>query len=177
MSELTKEQAAARAGVSTKAIERWVRAGKLDQRFRPQAGTSPVAIYLAEDVDRIIATRRPGPPTPFLVPDGPKPPTNGNGHGSAELPIVASSLQNLPADAGPELLRLIVGALVQVWTSQTTSQTLSPEERAAQYVDLKQASAIKQLSQAYLRRRIEEGTLKAIRDRGWRIRRTDLEQL
>jgi excisionase family DNA binding protein len=176
MSELTKDQAAARAGVSTKAIERWVRAGKLDQRFRPQAGTSPVAVYLVEDVDRIIAGRRTGPPTPFLVPDGPTPSSNGNGHGSTELPIAALSLQTLTAASGPDLLRMLVGALAQVWTSQTLSQTPKP------FLTVEEAAAYSGETARDLRRAIRTGELparhKERRDwRTWRIKRTDLEAL
>lgn len=45
------------------------------------------------------------------------------------------------------------------------------------YVTIAQASAITGLTQAYLRRAIGNLTLPAIRDRGWRIRRKDLEAL
>jgi hypothetical protein len=48
---------------------------------------------------------------------------------------------------------------------------------SGQYLTLADASAEKGLSQAYLRRQIAAGTLPAVRDRGWRIRRRDLESL
>ena len=42
---------------------------------------------------------------------------------------------------------------------------------------LADASAVSGLSETYLRRQIAEQTLKAVQDRGWRIRRRDLETL
>ncbi len=161
--ELTKDQAAARAGVSTKAIERWVRAGKLDQRFRPQAGTSPVAIYLAEDIDRIAATRQPGPPKPFLVPDGLRPAVNGNGHGS-QLPAISHPPSEL-LSSGEELLKALMTALVH--SMSQTSQTSA-------YVDKTEALALSGVSAGELRRAVKAGEVKV---RGRRYRRTDLEAL
>jgi excisionase family DNA binding protein len=53
----------------------------------------------------------------------------------------------------------------------------SVSDRRALFLTVEEASALTGLTQAYLRRAIEGGTLKAIKDRGWRIRRRDLEQL
>jgi hypothetical protein len=65
---LTKHQVAAAAQCSTKAIERAVRRGALVQYFRPQAGTSPVAVYFPEDVAEWVKQRQSGPPAAVLVP-------------------------------------------------------------------------------------------------------------
>jgi hypothetical protein len=45
------------------------------------------------------------------------------------------------------------------------------------FLDLKAASAYSGLIQAYLRRQIDEGALKAVRDVGWKVRRHDLDKL
>lgn len=45
------------------------------------------------------------------------------------------------------------------------------------YLTIQQAAAYSGLSQAYLKRAIAAKTLPAIRDRGWRIRKKDLEAL
>src|SRR5205823_12754382 len=50
---LTKQQAADAIGVSTKAIERFAQAGKLEQRFRAQAHGPKVAVYFPDDVAKL----------------------------------------------------------------------------------------------------------------------------
>lgn len=79
---LTKAQAAERLQVSTKQIERWTQAGKLEQRLRPQVGTVPVAVFHPDDVAKLAAARR-ADPAPFVLPAVPDASTgNGNGHGA-----------------------------------------------------------------------------------------------
>ncbi len=165
---LTKEQAAAAIGRSTKAIERATRAGKLEQRFRPQAGSPDVAVYFPDDVAKLAQERHTKGAKEFLVP-GPVGPANGNGHhGAAALAIVPAV-----GGSGEELLRALVTAAVHLMSQ--TSQTVS--ETSALFLTLPQAAAVSGLSRACLRRKIAEGTLKAEKDRGWKIRRKDLEQL
>jgi excisionase family DNA binding protein len=165
---LTKQEAADRLGVSTKAIERWTRAGKLEQRFRPQAGSPHVAVYFPDDVAKLAQERQPGL-APFVLPVGTALPASGNGHPPS------TALDRVPAAGdqvlgpGDDLLRVLVTAARRVLSE--TSQT------PALFLTLREASAVTGLTQAYLRRACESGTLTAIRDRGWRIRRTDLEGL
>jgi excisionase family DNA binding protein len=52
-----------------------------------------------------------------------------------------------------------------------------PQQPQALFLTIKEASQYTGLSQAYLRRLIEDGTLKVIKDRGYRIRRRDLDTL
>jgi excisionase family DNA binding protein len=52
----------------------------------------------------------------------------------------------------------------------------TPKERPA-FLGLKEASVYIGLSVAYLKRAIEAGELDAVKDRGWRIRRRDLDAL
>lgn len=175
---LTKQEAADRLGVSTKAIERYTRAGKLEQRFRRQAGTPDVAVYYPEDVDKLASARRPRLPAPFLVP-GPPRPTNGKGsHSAVELAGASRP------DLGPAIaagLSDVAGALRWL-VSQTAgagvSQTSVTQESQKLFLTIPEAAAVAGLSKTYLRRQLEAGTLKGIKDgRRWRIRRTDLEQL
>jgi excisionase family DNA binding protein len=166
---LTKDQAAERIGVTTKTVERFVQAGQIQQARWQPLGRGPLrAVYCPEDVDRLARERQPGPLPPFLVPAAKDLPANGNGHGSTALAI-SPQPSDLPS-SGDELLKALMTALVQSSMSQT-SQT------STLFLTLQEASAVSGLSQAYLKRQIEAGTLKAIRDRGWRIRRTDLEAL
>ena len=52
-----------------------------------------------------------------------------------------------------------------------------PQQPQALFLTIKEASQYTGLSQAYLRRLIDDGTLKVIKDRGYRIRRRDLDSL
>jgi len=169
---LTKQQAADAIGVSTKAIERFTQAGKLEQRFRPQAHGPKVAVYFPEDVQKLVQERRQGA-TPFVLPAGPD---SSNGNGKApSIPNIAGSDISYRLAAGSDPLRAFAAAVYAAVMSQT-SQT-APVSSTTSFVTIAEASAITGLTQAYLRRAIESGTLKAIKDRGWRIRRKDLETL
>lgn len=168
---LTKQEAADRIGVSTKAIERFTRAGKLEQRFRPQAGSPHVAVYFPDDVAKLAAARHQAV-TPFVLEAERDTPTNGNGHtGLSPISPLTPRALAIPelSSSGEDLLRVLVAAAARVMSE--TSQT-SPL-----FVTLQEASHVTGLTQAYLRRQVDAGTLKAVKDRGWRIRRTDLEGL
>jgi excisionase family DNA binding protein len=165
----TKQQAAEAIGVTTKTVERLAQEGQLQQaRWRRPTGGPELAVYHPADVARLAAARRPGPPAPFLVPaTAGAGAVAGNGHHSHEpealvpVPTVSAS--------GEELLRALVTAAVRVMSETSQTSTL--------FVTLQEAAALSGLSQTHLRRRIADGTLPAIRDRGWRIRRRDLETL
>lgn len=165
---LTKQEAADALGVSTKAVERFTRAGKLEQRFRPQAGSPHVAVYFPDDVAKLARTRQRTPP-PFVLEAERDSPPNGNGHHTSRALERVSAPRADLATAGDDLFRVLVTAAVKVLSE--TSQT------PPLWVTVQEASAVTGLTQAYLRRQVKAGTLKAIRDRGWRIRRTDLEAL
>lgn len=171
---LTKQQAAEAIGVTTKTVERFVQAGQIQQARWQRDGRGPaLAVYQPDDVARIAQERRPGPLPPFLVP-GSNLPANGNGNSSlgkpSALAIAPPAVSPIRDNAsGEDLLRALVTAAVTAMSQTSQTSTL--------FVDLREASLATGLTQAYLRRLIEDGTLKAIRDRGWRIRRKDLEAL
>ncbi len=152
-----------------------IQAGKLPQHERPQAGTVPLVVYAPQDIADLASARQPGPPTPFLVPAGAELPANGNGHHPTGLAIATPSASAAVASdhdlfrPGLDLLRALA-TVVQTVMSET-SQT------SALFVSLPEAAAVSGLSQTYLRRKIADGTLKAEKDRGWKIRRKDLEAL
>jgi excisionase family DNA binding protein len=158
----TKPEAAAAIGVTTKTLERLVQAGQIQQASWRRQGRGPLlAVYEPGDVARLARERQPSPLPPFLVP------ATGNGKtGNNGNHVDAMARAELPGD---DLLRVLVAAAMRVMSQ--TSQT------PPRFVTLAEAAAVSGLSQAYLRRLIADGTLKAIRDRGWRIRRTDLEAL
>jgi hypothetical protein len=174
----TVDETAARIGCSKRTVERLGRAKKLEQRLRRQEGTPPVAVYNPDDVARLASERRPAP-SPFVLPAV----GTGNGHGRPHT----APVEALARPADDAIHRFFTEALRYLHAlhqsppsppvSETVAETLSPDERAAQYVTVAEAAAIKRLSQAYLRRAIADQRVPAIRDRGWRIRRRDLEGL
>jgi hypothetical protein len=165
---LTKSQAAELIGVSTKTIEAWAQAKKLQQAARPQAHGPALAVYHPEDVARLASERRTAPAA-FVLPAG-SDVARGNGAGLSQLRDTGP--------AGAELLREFLSALVHaVGATSQNPENATSESSQKSFVTIAEASAITGLTQAYLRRCIATGGLKAIRDVGWRIRRKDLEAL
>lgn len=173
MDPLTKQQAADRIGVTTKTIERLTHDGKLHPtRWRRPTGGPAVVVYDPDEVDRIAQARQPAALPSILVPTGKELPTNGNGSGSTALAHMESTLDpsGIQRAPGEDFFRVLVAAAGRVLSETSQTPTL--------FLTIKEASLATGLTQAYLRRRCEDGTLKAIRDgRRWRIRRTDLEAL
>ena len=172
---LTKPQAAEAIGVSTKQVERLQQAGKLEQRSRPQERGPHVAVYNPDDVARIAQERSPTP-APFVLPAGTAeavPHGNGTRRPGPAVESTALTIGESSIVGIDELRALVALALRTVLSQTSETSAVSPTV----YVTLREAAAISGLSQAYLHRRIEEKTLPAIRDRGWRIRRKDLEAL
>jgi excisionase family DNA binding protein len=165
-------------GCSTRTVERLARARKLEQRLRPQAGSPAVAVYNPDDVHRIASERHPAPP-PFVLPASATGNGNGNGRDSRMANDGRSSSGSIEALARPPVgdpIHQFFALMLQAIQSPPlppVSVTVAPTS----FVTIREASALTGLSQAYLRRAIEGQTLPAIRDRGWRIRRRDLEAL
>ncbi len=175
---LTKQQAADAIGVTTKSIERFVQAGKIQQaRWRPSGRGPELAVYEPSDVARVAAERPHGPLPPFLMPAPPTVParqvsvssTNGNGH-HPETPVTSLTIH----EPGAEFVRGLVAAISQVVseTSQTAKPTLT--------LTVEEAAVWANETPRDLRRAIRDGVLPCLhaerRDwRTWRIKRTVLE--
>jgi excisionase family DNA binding protein len=169
---LTKQQAAEAIGVTTKTVERFVQAGQIQQARWQRDNRGPLlAVYHPDDVARLATERRQGPLPPFVVPGSTLP---ANGNGAQAHALVRGDHEDLgwgPGAPAPsnDLLRVLVHAATRVMSETSETSTL--------FVTIQEASVLTGLTQAYLRRRVEAGTLTAVKDRGWRIRRKDLEQL
>jgi hypothetical protein len=176
---LTKSQVAEALGVSTKTVEQLAKTGKIQQAAwrRPETGQT-VAVYHPDDVARIAATKLPGPPTAFLVPD---PPANGNGHGAA------LQLTRPPA-VDPDPVRTLATVLLAAWSEGQKVRTEGAKDAkgANAFLTLAEAAVEARVSEALIRRWMRIGKLPFEReprsqwtpaDRGWRIRRKDLEAL
>lgn len=170
---LTKQQAAEAIGVSTKTIEQLAKDGQLQQAvYRPHNRGAAKAVYHPDDVARIAQARRTAP-APFVLPADVTNVSTGNGNH-------AQIQRSTPKDVTPtgeDVLRLVFAAALRALASETSQTSENSEKSPALFLTIQEAAAVTGLTQAYLRRQLEAGTLTGIRDRGWRIRRKDLEAL
>lgn len=157
---LNKQDAAEAIGVSTKTLEQMVRAGQIQQATWRRPKGMPIAVYEPSDVERVAHERNPS--KPFVVGRVVPATGNGNGNGLAPAPTPRPDAEFL---RGLAALR----AAVDYTAAARGTTTL--------FLSLKDAAEASGLSQTYLRRAIADGKLPALKDRGWRIRRTDLERL
>jgi excisionase family DNA binding protein len=150
---IPKEAAAHTIGVSTKTLEEYAKEGRLQQaRYRRPTGGPPIVVYHPADVARLAEERRGPEGEPFVMPAAP------TSQSSEKSQALALSSAGAGAD---EEMRTVAAAAV----------------RAVRFLTLPEASAVTRLTQAYLRRLIDDGTLPAVRDRGWKVRWRDLEKL
>jgi hypothetical protein len=166
---LTKQQAADQIGVTTKTIERLAQDGKIQQAaWRPENRGPERAVYHPDDVARIASERRPGA-APFVLPALPA----GNGNGRTHPPT-STHMQTRPSAVpalppGEDVLRLLFGAALRAVSEKSETPPL--------FLTIPEAAVVSGFSQAYLRRKCQAGWSGAIKDRAWKIRRRDLEQL
>lgn len=172
-------EAAMRIGCSTRTIERLARAGKLEQRLRPRAGSPPVAVYNPADVARLAAERRPAP-RPFVL--GAVQEEHGNGR--THTPTSTHMQTRAPASLGLPAEDLIRGLAVLLSKALQSPPSPPVSERVAEtvFLTVEEAAAYSGLTPRDLRRAVRTGELPARhhgrRDwRTWRIRRKDLEAL
>jgi excisionase family DNA binding protein len=149
----TKQAAADAIGVSTNPIEKLAQSRQIEQaRWKRPTGGAVVAVFQPDDVARIAKEKHPAA-APFVLP----------AHTAATTSLVAA-----PRPPGDALVALAAALHAASENSQKPS---------ALFLTLTDAATVSGLSRAYLLRLIAAGTLPAIRDRGWRIRRRDLEAL
>lgn len=174
---LTKQQAADAIGVSTKTIEQFAKDGKIQQAvWRPQNRGAAKAVYQPDDVARIAADRKPGL-APFVLPAGVTLPVNGNGHPTGIQ--LGSKVDATPT--GEEVLRLVFAAALRTLAAEPPMASENPSEKTSEtpklFLTIEEAATVSGLSRACLRKLIADGSIRGIRDRGWKIARRDLEAL
>jgi hypothetical protein len=166
---LTKDQAAAAIGVSTKTIEQFSKDGKIQQSaWRPHGRGAERAVYNPDDVARMAQERRPGLP-PFVLPANHGTTTNGNGHGGA------MQMSNSITPSGEDVLRLVFAAALRALAAEPPTSENS--QKSTPWVDIPTAATLLGRSQAYVRREIKAGRLHAERDRCLVVKRKDVEAL
>lgn len=164
---LTKAETASRLGRSLKTVQRLAAAHRIASvALRdPHVPGGEIWLYDPADVQRLATTGQPAVRPALVAPDRTR---NGNGH--ASMTAIAALA---PSDGMPGLAPAQAVAIAAIVTA--VSRQLST--LSIQWLTVEEAAAETNRSQAYLRRRIKDGTLYAERDRGWRIRRRDLEAL
>jgi len=175
--------AAARIGCSTRTVERLAAAKKLEARLRRQDGTPPVMVLSPESVAEVAATRR-REAAPFVLPTVPA--GNGNGHASGVKKLHAGTeLAHAHGPTDADLVRQFVTLAIAALQSPP-SPPVAASVAASSYLTLAEAAAEKRVSEALVRRWIRTGALPVEReprsqwtatDRGWRIKKKDLETL
>lgn len=158
---LTKQQAATALGVSPKQIERLAKAGRLQYfLWKRPSGGQRLVVYAPEDIERLLHENQPS--RPYIVPseDAPDRASNGNGHKQRQ-----TSLKPVSPD-GTSLLQAVLVMFQQMSEHAQQSQTV--------FLTIPEAAKFTGLTDTYIRRACQDGTLKALKDGGWKIRRADL---
>lgn len=168
---LTKQQAADAIGVSTKTIEKLAQERKLEQAvWRPQNRGAARAVYHPDDVARMVQERR-REAVPFVLPAGGA--SNGNGHGAIARTSPFSNFE----EARQAMVAVVTDLAAAVRASLPAPPSETSHTSQKSVLTIPEAAAASGWTEAYLRRQIKAGTLKAEKDRGWKIRRKDLEAL
>jgi hypothetical protein len=150
----TKQAAATLIGVSTKTIENYVKEGKIKQaKWKRPTGGPRLAVYNPEDVNR-LAHRM----SAAVIVDSPGAAPPATGH--EQLAPIAPPLNGAA---------LIEALLRSVQKASETSEKL--------FLTIPEAAAFTGLTETYIRRACQAGTLAAIKDAGWKIKRTALVAL
>jgi len=169
---LTKQQAADAIGVSTKTIEKLAQDRQLEQAvWRRPTGGPPLAVFQPDDVARIATARRRAP-APFVLEAEDDQPVRGNGHGTLARaqPVPSGADTQQTVASGLSAFAAALRALLA-----ENSPTSQNSEKS--FLTIPEAALATGLSPTFLRRMIKAGTLTAIKDKGWKIRRKDLEAL
>ena len=145
----TKAEAAAILGCSVKTVERLVAAGKISKEMRRMTGRKPLPVFNPEDIEREREESAVLKPLPVAE----------EGSGGA---LMRQEREN---GAG--------------FFAQFAAAVGNPQLRLGEkvYLTLEEASAYSGLSKTWLLRKVKAGELEAFKDGGWKIRRSELEEL
>ena len=143
----TKSQAASVLRVSEKTIERLATKGEIRRATRKRPGVRPSPVYCPKDLDRVKNAQT--PPAVVMPPQAE----------AGGVPALAPRAGELSAF----LQSLITGADVPL--------------RDKLFLSVKEATRFSGLPESTIRRLLRSGKLPGVKTGGWRIKRSDLEQL
>jgi excisionase family DNA binding protein len=172
---VSKQDAATTLGVSPKQIERLAKAGRIQSFLwkRPSGGQS-IVVYAPDDIERVAHENAPS--RPFVVPT-PTPPTpaptsngnNGNGHALQRQTDRQDRQDRQDKPVAPS-------NKAELQAFSTILRHMSRQAQTAQtvFLTIPEAADFTGLTETYISRACREGRLPALKDGGWKIRRTDL---
>lgn len=141
---LTKQEVRQRIGISERTLERKIQDGEIRRQYRNVPGRKPLAIIHPKDVEKLQ--------NKTLKPV----PVKANRKGTNN----AVSLRTPQKD------------MAAFMTAFMAASPVLAEKKF--YLSLKEASQLSGLPMSYLKRKITEGIVPAVKVPGWRIRREDL---
>jgi len=171
---LTKQQAAAEIGVSTKTVEAFAKEQRLRcvLDFKRATGGPRIAIYHPEDVADIAAARRAGPLPPAVPPAPPVRPVGRVVPAADAGPSGPSGLSRMASTTADTIVQALTAAFEKSQKHGGTS--LMSDLALKLYLTIPEAARLSGLTEARIRRQCQDGTLPALKDGGWKIRRADL---
>ena len=159
----TKAEAAEILGCSEKTVERYAKQSRIQKFLRRNPGRKAMPVFHPGDIEtlRSEAVRLEPFPVEKQFPRSRDDVAHGPGAGEQALALPARQ----------SAVEMLVNLL---------ADRVSPPATAARhklFLTLAEAADYSGMSQGWLRQKIRQGELPAIKTRGWKIRRGDLEQL
>ena len=145
---MTKAEVRLKTGVSERTLERKIQAGELRREFRNIPGRKPLAILNPEDVKKL--TEKTLSPIPMKK-------------AATETAITQRGLLPKPDRAD-----------TTAFLAALSPSRLTVDKKL--YLTLKEAAEYSGLPITYLKRKVQEKGIPAVKIGGWRIRREDLER-
>ena len=145
----TKAEAAEILGCSEKTVERYAKQKRIQKVLRRNPGRKAMPVFHPGDIETLRAE------AVRLKP----------------FPVDQTTTQALALPARQGAVEMLVNLL---------ADRVSPPATAARhklFLSLAEAADYSGMSQGWLRQKIREGELPAIKTRGWKVRRADLEEL
>lgn len=167
----TKKDVAKAIKRSTKAVEGWEHKGKLQKAFRrnPQTGRRET-VYHPDDVIALTAALNP-PTPPFVVPDAAP-------HALSVPTATTEDGLHALARSVAECAAVFHRLLIEVSSrGENTEKVGSQKVLSKKVLTIDEAAAESGWTRTKLLRCIHDKTLPAEKDRGWKIRRRDLDAL
>ncbi len=148
----TKSEVVALLQCSERTVERMATEKKIQKAIRRIPGRKGLPVFNPEDIERVRQETM--APEGFLVPE------QGSGKPKA---LVRRSVPGDPAE----------------FLGQLAAAVAAPPLRLSEklFLTLKEAAAYSGMPKTWLLKNIKSGELKAIKAAGWKIRRSDLEEL
>ena len=147
----TRAEAAASLECSEKTVDRYATQGRIQKLMRPNPGRRKTPVFNASDIERLRADS--AQIDAFPVPAG----------RASLLPLEQPG--NAPA----------LAALIDFAAHMAAPPAVRVKDKI--FLTLREAAAYTGLTRASLRRRIQDETLEAFKDGGWKIRRNHLDNL